>query len=91
MTTLRFGSIKQARLIFEADEITYEPTDEGVTLHAKGAITLQDPVAVEEMIAGDYECFLTATKEGEDVLHGKFRMMLLALEPAQLVARLVPA
>ena len=95
MKTITFSNKKQPLLKFEAEEMSY--AQDGVNaasgapefiIQAHGRVMMQEAVAIEEMLFGNFPCTLTVTEEGEELMHQHFHLTLITLDAETLVARI---
>lgn len=95
MKTITLSNKKQPLLTFEAEEMGYE--QDGVNAHtgapefviqAHGRVVMQEAVAIEEMLFGNFPCTLTVTEGGEELMHQPFYLTLITLDAETLVARI---
>lgn len=96
MKTITFSDPKRPLITFEASELAYDP--QGVddasglpvfVISAEGVVVFQETIAVEEMVAGDYPCFMTVTENGAELMNSKCNATFLTFEPDHFVARIM--
>ena len=96
MKTIAFSDAKRPLIAFDASELAYDPqgVDDATGLpvclvSAEGAVTFQESIAVEEMVAGDYPCFLSVTENGAELLNCTCKVTFLTFEADHFVARIM--
>lgn len=92
MKTIIFSTLRKPLLTFEAEEANLAAVTAGDSpeflLTGRGQAIQQEMPAIEEMTAGDYTCYFIVSENGEEQLHAKCTVMLIAFEANQLVARI---
>ena len=88
MKTIAFADAKRPILTFEAGEVDLTRDGVDFVLQAHGSITFQDTPALEELMHSDYACLMTVSEGEQELMHGRYKVTFLAIEPDQLVARI---
>lgn len=90
MKTLYFADSKRPILTFEAEHVDIAQDADGLIVQANGCITEQDSEALQEAMHSNYACLFTVKEAGEELLHGRFQVVFLNVEPEQMAARITP-
>lgn len=88
MKLLRFADSKRTILLFQASEVELARDGVEFLIQASGEITFQDTPALEELMHSNYACQFTVSEGETELLHGRYHVTFLTLEPDQLVARI---
>lgn len=88
MKTICFADTKRPILTFVTSEVELGRDGDAILLQAGGEITFQDMPALEELMYVKDDCLLSVHDGEKEMLHGRFHVTFLVLEPDQLVARI---